>query len=502
MRQAEPRDYVERFLDAAGRFGNEPAIRAGTQEISYAELERLVRRYAAAFAEAGAERVLIALPPGIDAYAAILGSGLAGCTHTPLNLASPPDKAARILEMLDPQVVVGTDFARGLADHARGARFLDPTDLPDAVMEGPGRRAEHAYVLFTSGTTGLPKGVVISRTALNHYVAWLEKDLRCGPGDRVSQHPSLAFDISMTDIFGALCFGATLVPLMSEGDRFLPARFIARQKITVWNSTPSVMSLIIQAGEAEERFLRSVRLFNFCGEPLLKVHLDAIFAARPDVLVHNTYGPTEATIAVTNMPLRSTGYEEHIKGSVTIGPPIGEMELHLVGGTHPDEGEIVITGPQLAEGYLHDPSKTAERFRDVAVGDHICRGYYTGDWAERHGGLIYFKERLDFQVKIRGHRIETDEVAEAIRSQGWPMVVVFPDKDNEALAALVERRGDQLLDEKALKQRLAEKLEPYAVPQRIRMIDRLPRNENDKVDRRAAINWYFENGRVAEAGAI
>lgn len=497
-----PKDYVLRFLEAAREFPDAPAIRAGTREISYAEFERLVRRYAAAFRAASAERVLIALGPGIDVYAAILGSGLAGCTHTPLNLASPREKAERILEMLAPQVVVGGDLARDLAGQSPGARHLDPAELPEEVFDGPGRVAEHAYVLFTSGTTGLPKGVVISRTALNHYVAWLGKDLRCGPGDRVSQHPSLAFDISMTDIFGALCFGATLVPLMSEGDRYLPARFIARQKITVWNSTPSVMSLIIQAGEAEERFLSSVRLFNFCGEPLLKVHLDAIFKARPDVLVHNTYGPTEATIAVTNMPLRSGDYAGHIRGSVTIGPPIGEMQLHLVGGAHPDEGEIVITGPQLAEGYLHDPVKTAERFRDVEVNGSPVRGYYTGDWGERHGGLIYFKERLDFQVKIRGHRIETDEVAEAIRAQGWPMVVVFPEKDNEALAALVERQGDRPLDEKALKQSLSGKLEPYAVPQRIRMIDRLPRNENDKVDRRASIDWYFGNGRLAETGAV
>jgi D-alanine--poly(phosphoribitol) ligase subunit 1 len=278
---------------------------------------------------------------------------------------------------------------------------------------------------------------------------------------------------------------------MSEGDRYLPARFIAREKITVWNSTPSVMSLIIQAGEDQERFLKSVRLFNFCGEPLLKVHLDAIFAARSDVMVHNTYGPTEATISVTNMKLIAGDYQDKVRGSVTIGPPIGDMRLHLIGGSHPDEGEIVVSGPQLAEGYLDDPAKTAERFRDVEVDGAMVRGYYTGDWAERHEGLIYFKERMDFQVKIRGHRIEMDEVAEAVRSCGWPMVVVFPEEGNEALAAVVERLEGKTFDDKTLKRQLATKLEPYAVPQRIRQIDRLPRNENDKVDRRATLTWYF-----------
>ena len=486
-----PKDYVARFLESACRHPDAIAIRAGKTEISYRDFEQLVRRYAAAYRAAKAKRVLIALAPGIDVYADIVASGLAGCTHTPLNLASPRDKAARITEMLSPEVIVGDEAASALLPNAPAAVQVRPSELSAEILEGDGDGSEIAYILFTSGTTGLPKGVMVPREALNHYVAWLEQDLACGPGDRVSQHPSLAFDISMTDIFGALCFGATLVPLMSEGDRYLPARFIAREKITVWNSTPSVMSLIIQAGEDQERFLRSVRLFNFCGEPLLKMHLDSIFAARPDVMVHNTYGPTEATISVTNMKLTASDYQDKSRGSVTIGPPIGDMQLHLVAGAHPDEGEIVITGPQLAAGYLDDPARTAERFRDVEVGDSVLRGYYTGDWAERHDGLIYFKERMDFQVKIRGHRIEMDEVAEAVRSCGWPMVVIFPEEGNDALAAVVERLEGREFDDNALKQQLSEKLEAYAVPQRIRLIDRLPRNENDKVDRRATIDWYF-----------
>jgi D-alanine--poly(phosphoribitol) ligase subunit 1 len=482
-------DYVSRFLEAAAANPEAIAVKAGRDEITYCEFERLVRRYARVFTDCEAQRVLIALAPGIDVYAAILGSGLAGCTHTPLNLASPDAKASRIVEMLEPQVIVGGERAAQLAASC-GARHLDPQSLPEAEFDGEPRTGHLAYILFTSGSTGLPKGVMVPRSALNHYVDWLGRDLACGPGDRVSQHPSIAFDISMTDIFGALCFGATLVPLMSEGDRYLPARFIAREKITVWNSTPSVVSLIIQAGEAEERFLKSVRLFNFCGEPLLKEHLDAIFAAVPDVLVHNTYGPTEATIAVTNMKLRKGSYADKVRGSVTIGPPIEGIELHLIGGSHADEGEIVITGPQLADGYLNDPAKTAERFREVEIDGEKVRGYFTGDWAERHDGLIYFRERLDFQVKIRGHRIETDEVAAAIRQCGWPMVVVFPDRGNEALAAVVERMDGKQLDDADLRRSLQAKLEPYAVPQRFRLIDRLPRNENDKVDRRATIDWF------------
>jgi D-alanine--poly(phosphoribitol) ligase subunit 1 len=163
--------------------------------------------------------------------------------------------------------------------------------------------------------------------------------------------------------------------LASEIDRLMPARMIEREKITVWNSVPRVVSRMMQAGQVTAKQLASVRLFNFCGEPLLPTHL-----ASPDVLVRNTYGPTEATIAVTDLPLSEDDYRSATQGSVAIGPPIPGVGLHLVGGTHAYEGEIVITGPQLALGYWRDAAKTNEVFHNLAMNGRTERAYYTGDW--------------------------------------------------------------------------------------------------------------------------
>lgn len=478
-------DTIDAFLAAAAAHPQRPAIVEGKSVTTYAMLEARVRSLAGLFAQRDAPRVLIALPQGPDAYAAILATALAGGFHTPLNMAAPVAKLARIAGLLAPDFVVGGGAALGeLQGAAPAAKIVDPQDVDAPPLEGRGARHRLAYVLFTSGSTGLPKGVAVPRSALDHYVRWVSATFAMKPDDRVSQHPNLAFDISMTDIFAALCHGAALVPVQSNADRMMPARFIAREKISVWNSVPSVVSLMAQAEGVTEANLATLRLMNFCGEPLLREHLEAIFAARPDLRVQNTYGPTEATVSMTALPLDAQTYRDHCGLSVALGDAIPGMDIVLAGGPHADEGEIVITGPQLAEGYWQDAEKTAAVFRDVETPAGMQRGYYTGDWAERRDGKLFFRERIDFQVKVLGYRVELDEVAAAIRDCGWPVAVVF--KRGDTLAAVVEAMPGRVFDEKALRQALGGKVEPHAVPSAIAAIPAMPRNDNDKLDRKAA----------------
>jgi len=481
-------DVVDRFLAHAGRAPDSPALLTQGREVSYGEMEARVRRFAAAVAEFEEPRVLIALPPSLDAYCAILGVALAGGYHTPVNLSAPVSKLRRIAEVLRPNAVIANgDTLAALGEAARGALQIDAPHVGEEQFAGEGVRHRLAYTMFTSGSTGVPKGVVVSRSALNHYVDWLGA-LEITPEDRLSQQPNLGFDISMTDIFGALCNGATLCPLERDADRMTPALFIARHGITVWNSTPSAISLMMRARQLTATNVASVRLFNFCGEPLLREHLDAIFAVRPDVVVQNTYGPTEATISMTALRITADGYDDLCDSSVAIGDAIPGMAYRLVGGPDADHGEIVIFGPQLAEGYWQDGERTEASFRLTTGGE---RGYFTGDWAERRNGQVFFKERIDFQVKVRGHRVELDEVASAIRTCGWPVACVF--KWGEALGAVVEDVPDRAFDEGELKGKLAEHVEAHAVPERLLSIAQMPRNENDKLDRKAAAAWFEEN---------
>ena len=487
-------DAIGEFFARVRERPRHPAVVEDGEPVSYEALARRARCFAQAFARFAAPRVLIALPSGADAYASMLAAALAGGYYTPVNVESPLLKLRRIVRQLQPDVIVGDgDLAVGLQAEASDAMLLRPTDVPDVPLPEDRRRHPIAYVIFTSGSTGMPKGVVIPRTALDHYVGWMRGSRMFNADDRVSQYANIGFDFSVMEIYGALCAGATLFPVQGRGDRLFPARMITREKITVWSSVPSVISLMMRSDSVTADNLASLRWLNFCGEPLLPQHLRAIFVACQDVVVQNTYGPTEATVSMTSLVMTADDYEDACRATVALGEPISGMGLHLVGGNHDDEGELVITGPQVADGYWQDPERSNERFREIALGGRTVTGYFTGDWAERHAGRIFFKERMDFQVKVKGVRIELDEVAAALRETGWPVVCVLSRGDH--LVAAVERHGAAPFDQRELLDALAARLDDAAVPRTVLLIDQMPYNENGKIDRNAVQAWFAAAAR-------
>ena len=494
-------DAIDLFFTHAFERPSHPAIVTEVASLGYVSLARLARRLAAVFAGFPEPRVLIALPAGAQAYAAMLGAGLAGGYYTPVNIDAPALKLRRIARLLQPDIILADPgLGAVLLEEAPDATLVQPDAVPAALFaDERGRRHEIAYLMFTSGSTGDPKGVVIPRTALNHYVAWMQRSRMFNGADRVSQYANIGFDFSVMEIYGALCAGATLFPVQGQGSRLFAASMIASEKITVWNSVPSVISLMMRAGGVTGDNLASLRLMNFCGEPLLPQHLSAIFAACPEIVVQNTYGPSEATVSMTSLLMKAADYPRFCRASVALGAAIPGMALRLVGGRHGDEGEIVITGPQVASGYWRDPQRTTELFRRVAADGGFVTGYFTGDWAERHDGQVFFKERIDFQVKIKGVRIELDEVEAALREVGWPVVCVLNRDGN--LVAVVERCATAKFARRELIDALEIRLETQAIPKSLHLIDQMPRNENGKIDRRAVATW-LDAGHTGQPGVL
>ncbi len=490
-------DAVDCFLVQASRDARALAVVNDGHRVSYGELEDRARALAGIFMARTAPRVLIALPSGADAYAAMLGASLAGGFYTPLNVNAPALKWAHVCRLLQPDFIVGpAAIVQPLLEQAPGACGVDVAAALDGPrLRGRGTRHETAYVIFTSGSTGTPKGVVVARSGLDHYVGWVGRSLEITAADRVSQYANIAFDLSVLEIYGALCHGASLHPVGGLGDRMMPARMVERERLTVWVSVPSVISLMMQAGELTPAHVGSLRRLVFCGEPLLAHQVDAVFRACPRAMVQNTYGPTEATVSMTSLVLTADSPIDRDAPSIAIGDPIEGMELLLVGDESADEGELVIVGPQLALGYWQDAERTEHAFRTIVRDGRPCRAYHTGDRAERRAdGRIHFRERIDFQVKVRGFRVELGEVAAALMAIGFANVCVFKHDREERLVAVVETASPALFDERAVHRALLARIDSYAVPQEIRATDRLPRNDNDKIDRELTRAWFRAAG--------
>ena len=217
---------------------------------------------------------------------------------------------------------------------------------------------------------------------------------------------------------------------------------------------------------------------TFCGEPLLKRHLDAIFEAAPHVVVHNTYGPTEATVSCTLEVLDRESYRGKSKSSVVLGQPIDGMHLRI--GEEESVGEILIAGPQVADGYWDNPEETSARFFEMECGGEMLPAYRSGDWAELIGEDMYFSNRIDDQVKIRGNRVELGEIEATISHlfmcEAYVVVV-----DEELHCAVTQ---DSKLDLIELRARLSDVLPEYELPSSLKSLDRIPVNVNGKVDRR------------------
>ncbi len=474
------KDPVESFIENVRLYPDHAAVVQDMGSVSYGEIGSLAARIAASISNICENpRVLVYLPKGADAYAAMFATLMAGGYYSPVNMDAPLNRHLEILHQFCPDVVVSTEkllLDLPVVDNA--SVFVDIDKLSSDELAEPLAAHELAYVMFTSGSTGQPKGVMIPRTGLAHYTEWAVNSMCVSPEDRWSQHPNVAFDLSVLDIYGALCGGATLYPLTLQRDKLLPADFIRRNQLTIWNSVPSVIDLMIKARQVTEAHFASLRLLSFCGEPLYPRHLDAIFCANDRVLVHNTYGPTEATVSCTLLRLSASDYKDFCSHSVALGQPIPGIELILTGGTG-EEGELLILGEQLALGYWKNEAETAKAFISISVEGTRRRAYRTGDWVTKRDGQYYFAGRIDSQVKIRGNRVELDEIDLAIFHLGYGnSCTVFI---NNELHSFIQPKSLPALVE--FKKALARYLPEYEIPEYIHAIESFPVNSNDKIDR-------------------
>jgi D-alanine--poly(phosphoribitol) ligase subunit 1 len=414
----------------------------------------------------------------------MIGSLIAGGTFCPVHVAGPEARNAAVCQAFSPDVIL-----------YEGAppTFLDtsPVTTPRVDVLRPGssfldtpavERSEVAYVVFTSGSTGSPKGVKVGRRAFSYFLHVARSYFDLSPGERWGQFSNLGHDLGVMDVFMALTQGGTLVPL-SEAERLRPATAISGKRLSVWQSVPSVIELMLRAKQLTAEHLAHLRVASFCGEPLHPHHLDALFSARPDLHVFNTYGTTETTGFNTINRLTASNYRDSCEaGAVAIGEDVPGWRIHLRGGDTSEIGEIVVVSEFLSVGYWLDEDRTRVAFRQVQFDESSAqRCYFTGDRGVRRGARVYCSGRTDRQVKIRGERIELDEVDGQLREAGF--VAAYTILKNEELYSFVESSED--VDQGRVRAHLTKSLPFHAIPKSVKALPSLPRNPNGKIDREA-----------------
>ncbi|MFJ9862931.1 amino acid adenylation domain-containing protein [Streptomyces sp. NPDC101165] len=498
-------DTTEDYADTAGlcvhqAFERWVALRPGLaacrfegEELSYLELDRRANRLARHLHRLGIgpETVVgVLLDRGLDLPVTLLGILKSGAAYLPLDIQHPASRLAYMVQDAGCQIVVTTS---GPAD--RLPEDVLPVCLDDPAIaaalaaqsgDDPHYRVlpDHlAYLLYTSGSTGAPKGTLVQHRSVVNMTEYCRRAYRLEPPDRILQFANPCFDVSVFDFFAALCNGITLVQgarLTLLDPRALTA-LIRDERVTVMDIPPAVARLLDPAG------LPDLRMANIGGEALPGELADRFQA--PHRQVHNTYGPTEVTVTSTDY-LCPPGLCE---SRPPIGGPIANLQAHVV-----DEagrqvpvgvaGELLMGGVGVARGYHGRPALTAEKFLPDPYGPPGARLYRTGDLVRRRAdGNIEFLDRIDTQLKVNGHRVEPGEIEAALESHpcvGAAVVDLTGDgADHTLVAFLAPSDGDDTPSITEIRAHLRPLLPSYMIPGRIVPLDAVPLTANGKVDR-------------------
>ncbi|MGB3438869.1 MAG: amino acid adenylation domain-containing protein [Actinophytocola sp.] len=484
----------ELFRDAVDRWPTALAVRDAESALTYSELAIAVAEQACLLRAAGVgegDTVLIGVPRSVAEVVAVLGTLWAGAAYFGADLTQPASHTARILAKAAPAAaVVADDAADRLAPYGvplvsswrqgwEGAGETAAPALPD-----PSRLA---YIAFTSGSTGQPKGVAIPHRGVIRLVHDSEY-LALGPGERCLRLAPLAFDASTLELWGTLLTGATLE--ICPPEVLFPneiGAFLEERRITVAFLTAGLFGLVQEfAGES----LAGLRHLMTGGDVVPHEHVRKALAKNPGLVITNCYGPTENTVFTTTCSVRDPA---SIDGPLPVGAPVPGTRIYVLDKrgrllTPGAVGEVYAAGDGLASSYFNDEAETDRAFGFLSP-DVPERLYRTGDLARIDGdGQLRFLGRADDQVKIRGFRIELHAISESLRAQDGVeesfVTVTDGDSLDKRLVAAVRLTPGTTVTPAGLRDRLREELPSYMVPGLWAVVDQLPITTTGKVDRR------------------
>ena len=520
-------DLLQQLLETSARiYPDQTAVIHKNNAITYQELQTVSSQLAHRLRSAGihkGDRVGIYLNKSIEAVVAIFGILKAGAVYVPLDPLAPVKRIASMVENCTMKALVSTEAKitnlRPALSDTSGVQCLVLMDKPtnfEVERFSPtirrGQAPTHdeptpddplAYILYTSGSTGVPKGVMISHRAALTFVNWSYECFGVHESDRVSNHAPLHFDLSIFDIFTTIKAGATLILIGPELSVFPLnlANFIAKQRITIWYSVPSVLTGLVVRGNLQPHQFPELRTVLFAGEVFPVKYLRQLMEKLPQAKFYNLYGPTETNVC-TYYQVDSIAPEQ--TEPVPIGKAISNTEVFIINQSQeiarPGEvGELYVRGSSLMTGYWGMPEKTqAVLVRDPVGCDRGSEKVYrTGDLVkQRPDGNYVYLGRSDRQIKSRGYRIELGEIEAALYGHvavEEVAIIPIPDEQigNHIKAIIVTREGIKL-NKSELASFCAQFLPKYMHPGIIEFRDFLPKTSTGKIDRNLLLKEHFQ----------
>lgn len=491
---------LDAFLAHARAVPRAEAIRGGARVLDYGTFADRVAAFARALRGAGVQRddiVAITSERTPDTIATLLAIVGCGAAYMPIDLDFPSARIAVMLDDARPRAAIGNTALR--AHLPSTVTWVDGAAL-DSAGVGAFDEGELAYVLFTSGSTGQPKGVAMRRASVAWLVDWHRDHPRLGKPARTLQFAPLGFDVSFQEIFTTLATGGTLV-LPSEAERRDPYALLAlleREQVERLYLPYVGLQALAEAASASGETPRSLRDVVTAGEQLrITPAIRALFAALPGAVLHNHYGPTETHVVTAH---ELSGDPASWPELPPIGVALPHVRTRLVDAALQEvasdsEGELLLGGDCLAAGYIHRPELTAERFVDVDG----ARWYRSGDRARRDGaGVLDYLGRMDAQVKIDGFRIEPAEIETVLcrhPAVAEAVVVAAENAGGRHLVAHIvprEPRADERALTVLLRSHCEAMLAPYLVPRAFQTHAALPLTASGKIDRRALENGFAD----------
>jgi amino acid adenylation domain-containing protein len=513
--------------------------------LTYAELEAQSNRLARLLRAAGLERggrVCLLMPKSPAVLVAMLGVLKADAIYVPLDPASPASRLAKMIDACNDRWILAAGPVEGAlgdllaepefaAAHSVGWMSADPPRSPQITPQfsladlgaypsgQPVRRNgpdDAVHILFTSGSTGVPKGVVITHRNVIPFLDWAHAYFATSPSDHISWHPPLQFDLSTFDVFGTLRVGATLYPVPRELALFPHklAQFIRDTELTQWFSVPSVLNYVAKFDALRDGDFPALRRVLWCGEVLPTPTLMYWMKRVCHAAFTNLYGPTETTVASSYYTVAECPTDERAEipiGRACPGEELFVLDESLRPVAPGDVGDLYIGGVGLSPGYWRDADKTRSAFPQYeTAGAAPRRIYRTGDLARLGAnGLAYYVGRSDTQIKSRGYRIELGEIEVALHS--FPClkdcaVVAVPSSefDGMAICCAYVVHGHVMVTATTLREDLSKLVPTYMLPSRWLALDDLPKNANGKIDRRLLKETFLQPGSpgVAQSAAL